>query len=51
MNNPRQFYLIVDKFGNIIQFRDYSWKPADCSPYLVLHWTGITFVEWRKNDF
>lgn len=44
--NPRQFYLIVNKFGDIIAFRDFSWKPGDVSPYIVLQWTGITFVEY-----
>lgn len=48
---PRQFYLIVDRWGNIIDYRDFSWKPRDVSPYLVLHWTGVTFVEWQQYDF
>lgn len=59
--NPKQFYLIVDNHGNIIAFRDFSWKPGDVSPYKVLHWTGITFVDyfavkmdydfWGKNMY
>ena len=44
--NPTQFYLIVDKWGTIIAFRDSSWKPSDVTPYMVLHWTGVTFVKW-----
>ena len=47
--NPKQFYLIVDNHGNIIAFRDYSWKPGDCSPYKVLQWTGIKFVDYFDN--
>lgn len=47
--HPRQFYLIVDVFGNIIEYRDINWKPTDVSPYKVFHWTGITFVEWKKQ--
>lgn len=49
--NPRQFYLIVDKWGDIIAYRDFSWSPSDVSPYKVLHWTGVMFVEWKKYDF
>ncbi len=45
MINPKQFYLIVDKWGNIIAYRDFDWKPSDCSPYKVFQWTGITFIE------
>jgi len=48
MVHPRQFYLIVDRFGNIVEYRDISWKPADVSPYIVLHWTGVVFVEYNK---
>lgn len=46
--HPKQFYLIVDVFGNIIDYRDLNWTPCDCSPYKIFHWTGITFVEWKK---
>lgn len=46
MTNPAQFYLIIDRFGNIVAFRDRDWKPSDVSPYKVLHWTGVRFVEW-----
>jgi len=49
MINPKQFYLIVDRFGNIVDFRDGTWKPSDVSPYKVLHWTGIVFVEYFKQ--
>lgn len=48
---PTQFYLIVNRFGEIVDFRDFSWNPRDVSPYIVLHWTGTVFVEWQKNDF
>lgn len=50
MIHPKQFYLIVDKFGNIVEYRDISWKPADVSPYKVLHWTGVIFVEYSKYE-
>lgn len=46
---PKQkFFLIVDVFGNIIDYRDYNWKPADCSPYKVFYWTGTSFMEWKQ---
>lgn len=48
---PTQFYLIVNKHGDIIDYRDKSWMPRDVSPYKVLHWTGVMFVEWQQNDF
>lgn len=46
---PKQFYLIVDKWGNIIDYRDFDWQPRDVTPYKVFHWTGCTFVEWKKD--
>lgn len=48
MIHPKQFYLIVDRFGNIIDYRPITWKPSDVSPYKVIHWTGIVFVEIDK---
>ena len=45
--NPKQFYLVVDKWGNIIAFRDGDWKPCDVSPYILIHWTGILFRKWE----
>jgi hypothetical protein len=46
MTSPRPFYLIIDRFGNIIDFRDGDWKPSDVSPYKVVRWTGSMFVEY-----
>lgn len=49
--SPKQpFYLIVDKWGNIIDYRGPEWKPSDVSPYKVFKWTGYTFIEWGAND-
>lgn len=45
MVHPKQFYIIVDRNGNIVAFRDGSWKPTDVSPYTLLHWTGMIFAE------
>jgi len=47
MVHPRKFFLIVNRFGDIIEYRDEHWKPADVSPYTVLFWTGVTFVEYK----
>lgn len=48
---PKQFYVIINKHGDIIDFRDNTWKPRDVAPYIVMCWTGISFVEWQENDF
>jgi len=48
---PKQFYVIVDRFGNIIDFRDGSWRPSDVSPYKVWHWTGAMMLEYQEYDF
>lgn len=45
MTYPKKFYLIVDKWGNIIDYRDENWKPSDVSPYKVIFWTGVIFTE------
>ena len=47
--NPRKFYLIVDNWGNVIDYRDERWKPSDVSPYTVLYWTGTVFVKWDQH--